>query len=443
MKTQELWDKLLIKVRAELGEGPFDLWFAPLMLRSLKDGNAVIEVPNHFIKEWVMDNHPALIQRELSELTGAPVNVKFNISAKEDQELRKSDAKIERRQQSLARKGIFLNPKYTFEHFVTGESNRFAREAAMKSAEAPGKVYNPLFIYGGVGLGKTHLITAMGNMIIDKHKDYKVHYVPVEQFTNEVVSAIRHSRTEELKEKYRNLDVLLVDDVQLLEGKAATEGELFHTFNVLYENQKQIVLSSDRPPVEITSITDRLRSRFGMGLVVDIQPPEIETKLAIIQRRVAADRMRLPDEVAYYIASRIKSNVRDLEGCIIRLGAYSSLSGNAIDLNTAKTVLKDIIRDDDRPLTVEGVIKDVAEFYSLKVPDIKARRRTKDIALPRQVAMYLARELTGASLSDIGKALGGKDHATVIYAHKQIEKRRKEDESFDRLIEKLGNKIVP
>ena len=443
MDTRDTWDRFLQAARTELGDAACDLWFSGMRLTALKDGQATVEVPNHYVKEWVQDNYPGLITRLMGDASGTPVEVKLHISAKEDKELRRSDEKIERRQQTLARKGIFLNPKYTFANFVEGESNKLARGAAEKVAEAPGRAYNPLFIYGGVGLGKTHLITAIGNKILTKHPSFRVHYVPVEQFTNEVVSAIRHARTEELKDKYRNLDVLLIDDVQLLEGKQATENELFHTFNVLYESQKQVVISSDRPPVEITSITDRLRSRFGMGLIVDIQPPEIETKLAIIRRRVEADRLRIPDEVAYYMASRIKSNVRDLEGCIIRLGAYSSISGHAIDLNVAKTVLKDIIRDEDRPLTVEGVLKEVAEFYGVKVADVNTKRRTRDIALPRQVAMYLARELTEASLGEIGKAIGGKDHATVIYACKQMEKRRTEDEAFGRMIEKLKGKIAP
>ncbi len=273
MNTQEIWDSFLQTARTELGDAVCELWFSSMKLTALKDGRATVEVPNHFFKEWVQDNHSQFLPRVLSELTGIPVEVRLHISDKEDKDLRKSDEKIERRQQSLAKKGIFLNPKYTFANFVRGASNEFARGASLKAAEAPGRVYNPLFIYGGVGLGKTHLITAIGNKILAKHPSYRVHYVPVEQFTNEVVSAIRHARTEELKEKYRELDVLLIDDVQMLEGKQATENELFHTFNVLYESQKQIVISSDRPPVEITSITDRLRSRFGMGLVADIQPP--------------------------------------------------------------------------------------------------------------------------------------------------------------------------
>lgn len=443
MNLQPIWDNFLQKVQDELGEDICALWFSRMKLTSIKDGRATLEVPDHYVKEWVTDNYPGVIQRLMNSASGSHHDIKLIISDKEDKEIRKSDEKIERKTISLAKKGIFLNPKFTFTNFVTGDSNSFAQAAARKVAEAPGRAYNPLFIYGGVGLGKTHLITAIGNEIIAKNPSFKVLYVPVEQFTNEVVSAIRHARTEELKEKYRSLDVLLIDDVQMLEGKPSTETELFHTFNDLYNGQKQIVLSSDRPPVEITSITDRLRSRFGMGLIVDIQPPEIETKIAIIQKRMDADRLRLPEEVVYYLASKIKSNVRDLEGCIIRLGASSSLSGKAIDLDTAKSVLKDIIKDDERPLTVEDIIKAVAEFYNVRLVDIKGNKRTKDIALPRQVAMYMARELTEASLLEIGKALGGKDHATVIYSHAQIKKRRMSDEAFDRMVEKLKNKIIP
>jgi chromosomal replication initiator protein len=441
MQPSDIWEKSLSLIKDEVGDGVFELWFQPIRLISLKDGTAMFEVPNRFFKEWIEDYHPTIISDVIEQLISQRPEVKFRITEKQDTELKKEDRKIEHRKSRLAKKGIFLNPKYTFEAFVGGPSNQFARAAAEAVSEKPGKVYNPLFIYGGVGLGKTHLITAIGNHTYDKRRDINILYVSSEQFTNEVVSAFRHGKTEEFKKKYRNLDMLLMDDVQFVENKTATQEELFHTLNTLYEQQKQIVLSSDRPPKEIRSVTDRLRSRFSMGLIADIQSPEFETKKAIIYKKAEADHLQLPEEVVEFIASRVKSNVRDIEGCLIRLGAHSSLSGVPITLEMAKEILKDFIIEDERPLTVENIMKIVAEYYGIKPQDMKARKRTRDIALPRQIAMYLSRELTESSLSDVGKHMGGKDHATVIYACKQIEAKRVKDENFDRMIQSLMHKI--
>jgi len=297
--------------------------------------------------------------------------------------------------------------------------------------------------YGGVGLGKTHLMNAIGNRVLDARHDVSILYVSSEQFTNEVVSALRHDKMAELKEKYRNLDLLLLDDVQFIAKKTATQEEFFYTFNALYEKQKQIVISCDRPPKEISEVTDRLRSRFNMGLIADIQPPDIETKIAIIYKKAEMMGIRnIPEDVVDFLAHKIKSNIRELEGSLIRIAAQSSLTGEEISLPTTKKVLKDIIHDEDRPVTVEMIQKIVCDFYSITLSDIKARRRTKEIALPRQVAMYLSKQATNASLSDIGKNFGGKDHATVIYACKQVEERRQKDETFNRMIENLLQKIT-
>jgi chromosomal replication initiator protein len=301
--------------------------------------------------------------------------------------------------------------------------------------------YNPLFVYGGVGLGKTHLITAIGNIIADKRREFNILFVSSEQFTNEVVAAVRHGKTEELKGKYRNLDLLLIDDIQFIENKNATQEELFHTINTLYERQKQIVLSSDRPPKEIKAITDRLRSRFSMGLIADIQPPELELRMAIIQRKAEIERIKLTESVITFLATKIKTNIRELEGCLIRLGAHTSLTGSPIDVDMARDVLKDIISDDERPITVEQILKVVSEFYGIKCQEMKSKKRTREIALPRQVAMYLAKQCTDSSLNDIGKNFGGKDHATVIYACKQMEEKRATDEDFNRKIQGLINRI--
>jgi chromosomal replication initiator protein len=298
-----------------------------------------------------------------------------------------------------------------------------------------------LFIYGGVGLGKTHLLNAIGNSIIDRLPDVKLLYTPAEQFTNEFVYSMRNDRMNEFKEKYRTLDVLLIDDIQFIAGKGGTQEELFHTFNALYDSHKQIVFSSDRPPKDIFPITERLRSRFAMGLIADIQPPDVETKMAILSKKAEIEGIQLPEDVILYLSTKIKSNIRDLEACMIRLGAHSSLSGKAITLEMAKGVLKDIIQEEEKTLTIDFIQKKVCEYYGLKPQEIKAKKRTRDVAFPRQVAMYLCKTLTNSSLSDIGKNFGGKDHSTVIHACKLIEEKRKKDEEFNRKIDYLIKKI--
>ncbi len=373
---------------------------------------------------------------------GDEISLRYKIETKQPGVQKKIIDKLENKRKRLANKGIYLHPKYTFESFIRGSSNQFAHAAAIAVAESPGRTYNPLFIYGGVGLGKTHLMNAIGNKVLETRHDFSVLYVSSEQFTNEVVSSLRHDRMTELKEKYRNLDLLLLDDVQFIANKTATQEEFFYTFNALYEKQKQIVISCDRPPKEISEVTDRLRSRFNMGLIADIQPPDLETKIAIIYKKAdMMDIKKIPEDVVNLLAQKIKSNVRELEGSLIRLAAQSSLTGEEINIESTKKILRDIIHDDERPVTIEKVQKIVCEFYNMKLSDIKAKRRTRDVALPRQVAMYLCKQVTDASLSEIGKQFGGKDHATVIYAYKQMDDRKNKDETFNRMIENLLNRI--
>ena len=430
-----------MKIEGRVGNSVFDLWFKPIKIASIKDQAVTLDIPNRFFKEWIEDSYPNLIKDSLETVVGYPVTLKYRVEEKQDTTQQKIISQLENKRIRLANKGIYLNPKYTFENFITGNSNQFAHAAAIAVAESPGKTYNPLFIYGGVGLGKTHLMHAIGNKVMTGKQDVSVLYVSSEQFTNEVVSAIRHEKMSELKEKYRNLDLLLLDDVQFIANKTATQEEFFYTFNALYEKQKQIVISCDRPPKEISDVTDRLRSRFNMGLIADIQPPDIETKIAIIYKKAEMMGKKIPEDVIYYLASKIKSNIRELEGSLIRIAAQSSLTGEEINVETTKKILKDIIHDDERPITIENIQKTVCDFYNLKLTDIKARKRTKEIALPRQVAMYIGKQITDLSLNDIGKAFGGKDHATVIYACKQIEERRGKDETFNRMIENLLQKI--
>lgn len=449
MTLEEIWNNTLSKIEEKVGSSVTELWFRPIKLVQLKEqsegshGQATIDIPNRFFKDWIEDNHPGVIAESVESVVGHPIGVRYRIAEKIDPALKKMDVKLENRRQKLASKGIYLNPKYTFENFVVGPSNQFAQAAAMAVAEAPGRSYNPLFVYGGVGLGKTHLISAVGNAVVDKMPNLGVIYVSSEQFTNEVVAALRHQKIEELKEKYRSADILLLDDIQFIANKTATQEEFFYTFNALYERQKQIVISSDRSPKEITAVTDRLRSRFSMGLIADIQPPEMETKIAILLKKAAIERINIPEEVAYYLAAKVRSNIRELEGCLIRLGAQASLTGRPIDKEMAKSILRDIIEEDEKPITVEHIQKIVCEHFDLKLADIKAKKRTKEIALPRQIAMYIAKQLTSMSLSDIGKNFGGKDHATVIYAHKQVEDKRAKDEAFNKMIEGLLRKIKP
>ncbi|MBI3593226.1 MAG: chromosomal replication initiator protein DnaA, partial [Nitrospirae bacterium] len=371
-----------------------------------------------------------------------PVTVKYRVIEKEDAALRKLDTRLENRKNKLASRGIYLSPKYTFDTFVVGPSNQFAHAASKRVAEKPGFAYNPLFIYGGVGLGKTHLMNAIGNTIIDKNPDMAVCYVSAEQFTNEVISAIRHEKMADFKEKYRNVDVMLIDDIQFIANKTITQEEFFHTFNSLYEKQRQIVLSSDRAPLEISDITDRLRSRFSMGLIADIQLPEVETKVAIIYKKAAMEKMTIPEDVAYFIATKVKSNIRELEGCLIKLGAHASLTGMPIDTNMAKGVLKDLISDEEKPITVDLIQKAVCEYFGIKIQELKAKKRTKEIANARQIAMYIAKQHTDHSLSEIGRYFGGKDHATVIYACKQMEDKRTKDENLNKSIENIVRKVT-
>lgn len=442
MGIEDTWVKTLDIIEGKVGTQTFELWFRPLKLLHLKDQQLILEVPNRFFKEWIEDHYQGMITETIEGFLKEKMRLEFKVlEGQRDATLKKIETKRESRRARLANRGIFLNPKYTFENFVVGTSNQFARAAAMAVANSPGKAYNPLFIYGGVGLGKTHLMNAIGNLVIDKSRDVKLLYTPAEQFTNEFVYSMRNNKMEEFKNRYRRLDVLLIDDIHFIAGKSGTQEEIFHTFNALYDLHKQIVFSSDRSPKDISPVTERLRSRFGMGLIADIQMPDTETRLAILGKKSEIEGVHLPHDVALLLATKIKSNIRELEACMIRLGAHSSLSGRPITVEMAKEVLKDLIHDEERALSIESIQKTVCEYYGLKQQDIKAKKRTRDVAFPRQVAMYLSKFLTDSSLSDIGKNFGGKDHSTVIHACKQVEVRSKKDEDFNRRLEYLIKKI--
>ncbi len=430
----KIWQKTLEIIAQKVGESTFQLWFSPIKLLDIKSLEALIEVPNRFFKDWIEDNFPSIISDALYQITGNQISVRYIITGKE-----RESVLTEEKKQGVKRGN--LNPKYTFNTFVVGPSNQFAHAAALRVAENPGFAYNPLFIYGGVGLGKTHLITAIGNYILDKKPGVNVCYMSSEQFTGEFVSAIRHEKMPEFRQKYRTLDVFLVDDIQFIAGKDSTQEEFFHTFNELYSKQKQIVISSDKPPMEISDITDRLRSRFGMGLIADIQPPEIETRIAILYKKAELEGVQLPEDVAYFIASRVKSNVRELEGSLIKLCAYISITKTPITMDLAKHVLRDLLPDENKPITIDLIQKAVCEALGIRVHDIKSKKRTKEIANARKIAMYITKKLTNLSLAEIGNAFGGKDHATVIYACKQIEKDKEKDEALAKLIDSIIRKL--
>lgn len=441
MTTEYIWEKSLKKIEEELGNNILELWFKPIKLSYLKEQSAILNIPNRFFKDWIEDNYPDIIANAIGEVIGRKIDVRYIIEDIKDSLEKKVDIRIESRRKRLAMKGLHINPRYTFNNFIIGPCNQFAQAAAKAVAEALGRTYNPLFVYGGVGLGKTHLISAIGNAVIDKKPEVSVIFVSAEQFTNEVVSAIRHEKMGEFKNKYRNIDLLLLDDIHFIANKTQTQEEFFHTFNALYEKQKQIVISNDRPPKELGAVTDRLKSRFSMGLIADIQPPELETKVAILLKKAEIENISVSEDIAYFLAEKVKSNIRELEGCLIRLGAQASLTGKPIDKEMAKTILRDIIDEEEKPLSVEHIQKVVCEHFAIRLSDMKAKKRTKEVALPRQIAMYLSKNTTNLSLSDIGKNFGGKDHATVIYACKQIEDKRLNNEAFNRIIENLLRKL--
>ncbi|MCS7203619.1 MAG: chromosomal replication initiator protein DnaA [Thermodesulfovibrio sp.] len=434
MNKEYIWNKVLEYILSKVGDSIFELWFLPLRLIDIKESTVVLEIPNRFFKDWIEDNYSNIINEGFEQILEKKIEVLYVIAGKE------IENSIKEAKKRLIKKGN-LNPKYTFDSFVVGPSNQFAHAAAMRVAENPGSSYNPLFIYGGVGLGKTHLITAIGNFIIDRNPELNVFYVSSEQFTTEFIAAIRHERMPEFRHKYRNVDIFLVDDIQFIAGKDSTQEEFFYTFNELYEKQKQIVISSDRPPIDISDITDRLRSRFGMGLIADIKPPEIETRIAILYKKAEIEGVKLPEDVAYFIASKVKSNVRELEGSLIKLCAYTSLTKTPITLDVAKEILKDLLPDEDKPITQELILKMVSETMGIKIQDIKSKKRTKEIANARKIAMYITKKLTNLSLAEIGNFFGGKDHSTVIYACKQIEKDKEKDENLKYLIESIIKKI--
>lgn len=439
----DLWDRVLASVEKKVSKPSFETWLKSTKAHSLQGNTIVVTVPNEFARDWLEGNYTNLISTTIYELIGEKMNVKFIIPS-DDVERESSQSLLQRKEKSdsFNFNQSMLNPKYTFETFVIGAGNRFAHAASLAVAEAPAKAYNPLFIYGGVGMGKTHLMHAIGHYILEHNPDAKVVYLSSEKFTNEFINAIRDNKAVEFRNKYRNVDILLIDDIQFLAGKESTQEEFFHTFNTLHEERKQIVIASDRPPKEIPTLEDRLRSRFEWGLITDITPPDLETRIAILRKKAKADGLDIPNEAMLYIANQIDTNIRELEGALIRVVAYSSLTNRDITADLAAEALKSIIPDNkNKEITVLDIQKIVGETYNVKLEDFKAKKRTKSIAFPRQIAMYLSRELTDLSLPKIGEEFGGRDHTTVLHAHDKIAKMIETDSDFKREIEELQEKI--
>ncbi len=430
-----LWDKILLHSERRVNPHSFATWFRPTRLERAEEDRLVIRVPTRLFKKRLTETYGQLIQAVLTEL-GRP-QLQLEYLCAETQPVTAGVVPPPQAKLDFDAVAHQLNPRYTFESFIVGASNQFAHAAAMAVADQPSKSYNPLFLYGGVGLGKTHLMQAIGHTLKRRNPSLRLTYISAEKFTNEVIASIRLERMAAFRDRFRNMDVLMVDDIQFIATRERTQEEFFHTFNALYDQQKQIVISSDCPPKEISSIEERLRSRFEWGLIADIQPPDLETKIAILQKKAESERVQVPDDVAEYIARAIKSNIRELEGALIRLMAYASLTGAIINLPTAQQVLKNIIETQDKKVTIEQIQKRVGEHFGLRAQDLKVRSNSKQIAFPRQVAMFLVKQLTSASLPEIGRQFGGKHHTTVLHSINKIETLRHSDKDLNKTINRL------
>ena len=435
-----IWDEALARIETKVNTHTFHSWFSHTSLIRDGGGTVFVRVLDQSAVDWMQKHYGALISESLAEAGRPNANVVFlpeGTSIESDTETPATD------QPELAvldgRGG--LSPRYSFDTFIVGASNQFAHAACRAVAEAPSRSYNPLFLYGGVGRGKTHLMHAIGHYVMTHSPGLKLTYISAERFMNEVINAIRYDRILEFRERYRGVDILLVDDIQFIVGKERTQTEFFHTFNALHDAQKQIVLSSDCPPHQISELEERLRSRFEWGLIADIQSPDLETKIAILKRKADSEGVFLPDDVALYIAGRIKSNIRELEGSLIRLLAFASLTGRELSMALAQEVLRDVLRQEERAVTIDMIQKFVADYYQLKLVELKSRNNSKSVAMPRQVAMYLCKSLTNASLPEIGKSFGGKHHSTVIHSIRKVEELRQKDPAFNNLVNTLTESI--
>ncbi len=430
-----LWSQLLRDLESHLSQPTLDSWLRPCRLVAIDDELLRVAAPNLFIRNWLAQNHVHHLEAAARRILGGQPRIALEVDPRLAEAPRPDPAPAV----PLANG---LNPRYTFDAFVVGNSNQFAQAACHAVAQLPSRAYNPLFIYGGVGLGKTHLLHAVGHEIARQRPALRLLYLSTERFTNELINAIRYDRTAEFRAKYRTIDLLLIDDIPFISGKERTQEEFFHTFNDLYDSRKQIIISSDCAPKEIPDIEERLRSRFEWGLIADIQPPDFETRVAILKKKAERERVTLPDDVAYLIASRIKANIREIEGSLTRMIAFSALTGRDLSVDFAQEVLTDLWGDEERVITIDHIQKKAAEFFGIKVSDLRARSRTRAVAFPRQVAMYLARQLTHASLAEVGRAFGGKDHTTVLHAVDKIQSLAQDDPKFKKTLDTVTQTIT-
>ncbi len=448
MVAPAFWNNVLDRVKENISEASFNSWFQCIQKVCINDKSLHIELPNNLTKNWMIENFSTIIQDALFMELGEELDIKFDVVKipktlkNKTRQKQPSASKFRISRSSLESQSPVLNHNYTFDTFVVGSSNRFAHATAIAVARSPVKVYNPLFIYGGVGLGKTHLMQAIGNKCHADNPDLRVHYVSSEIFTNQLIDSILNQKTVKFRKKYRNVDVLLIDDIQFLSGKEQTQEEFFHTFNTLYDAQKQIIITSDRPPKDIKYLADRLISRFEWGLVTDLQPPDIETRIAILRKKAQTSKIEIEEDIIYFLADKIKSNIRKLEGALIRIASYSSITNSKITRDLVEDILKDSFETEvAKALSTEQIQRYIAEQYDIRVQDILGTRRTKTIVLPRQIAMYLTRNLTLLSLPEIAKAFGGRDHTTVLHAVRSIEKKQKENSELKRTIDIYTKKL--
>jgi chromosomal replication initiator protein len=441
MDLQTLWVKAQDVIKEKVGLTSYETWFGAIQVRNTDDDNTlIIDTPDEFFKNWIADHYQALIADILKDLSGRLIQVELKVN----NNILNPDTqtKLSRLEKDFEQKNhlsIELNTRFTFDNFVIGPSNRFACAASLAVAENPAKAYNPLFIYGQVGLGKTHLIQAISQKIREINPRLKQCYMSSERFTNELIDAIRHKSTNDFRRKYRDIDVLLIDDIHFIAGKESTQEEFFHTFNNLHNNHKQIIITSDRPPKEIANLEERLSSRFSWGLTADIQPPTFETRVAILRKKIENEPIVVPDDVIFFIADQIKTNIRELEGALIRVAAYALLEDKYLNLDMSKHVLKDMVKESTKIISIEMVQKEVANFFNIPVNDLKAKKRHKNIVLPRQIAMYLSRQLTNLSLPEIGAAFGGKDHTTVLHSCRKIDNDLDNNEILKKSVQNLIN----
>ena len=436
------WLQVLNYLKTKVNTQSYQTWLKPTRFSHVENEAIVVCVPNREFQEWIQENYASLVAEALQQLNIGSREIRYVVAENAAKKGPTSDDP-----KDLQRKLDFdsvdqqLNPRYTFDTFVVGSCNQFAHAAARAVAEGPAKAYNPLFLYGGVGLGKTHLMQAVGHAIKHNWREMRLAYVSSEAFTNDVINSLRYDRMVSFRDKYRNVDVLLMDDIEFIAGKERTMEEFFHTFNALYEAQKQVVISCDCPPKDIPGLEERLRSRFAWGLTADLQPPDLETKRAILAKKCEAQGVTLPDEVSDFVARKIKSSIRDLEGALTRLVAYSSLTGAEISPSMAQAVLKNLVDLGERRVSIENIQRAVCQEFGLTVPQLRAKNNSRPVAYPRQVAMYLAKELTSASLPQIGREFGGKHHTTVLHSINKISELRQSDRDLNRLLNKLRDSL--